>query len=304
MDFSKIAGSSRASKFSNIVNAFGRTSAAKKTTFDKDDTSWYPERDKEGNAKSVIRFLPGLVSEGEPCFIEKYSHGYKNVSGQWYIENCPSTIGRDCPVCLANKQLVEEAGGWDVAPKAVKDEVGKRKRKQQFTCNILVISDKANPDNNGKVFRFNFGKKILEKIMGKIQPEFDDVEPVNIFDYKEGANFRLSICKVDGYVNYDKSEFDSITPMDDATIARVKDEQHTIMSLIAEDQFKEYKALETQFLKIEKMVKAAVRDDNSIPNIEKALDKMAEKVPVEPEMPEASTTEEDDYFAKLAAEVA
>ncbi len=298
MDFSKISGSKKASKFENIIKAFSKTAAAKKTTYEKDETFWYPVRDDAGNAQASIRFLPGLKIEDEPCFVEKFSHGYQAPSGQWLFENCPTTIGKDCPVCSANKEVVEEGGGWKLLDKAGKDLVGNRKRKQQFTANIFVINDKATPENNGKFFKFNFGKKILEKIMGKIQPEFDDVDPINVFDPKEGAVFRLSVCKKDGYVNYDKSEFDVPSALKADIIKRMETEQHTLLTIVADDQFKSYDDILARFNKVEKLNAPVVPSEEAAP-VETADFDLPKDDPEET----SQDAEEEDYFASLAAEV-
>lgn len=300
MDFSKISGSKKASKFDNLIKAFDRTAAAKRTTYEQDETIWYPVRDKEGNAQATIRFLPGLKSEGEPCFIEKFSHGFKGPGGQWLFENCPTTLGNDCPVCVANQQIVSDGGGWDVLNKAGKDIVGRRKRKQQFTANIFVISDKSTPENNGKFFKFQFGQKILGKIMGKIQPEFDDQEPVNVFDPKEGAVFRLSVCKVEGYVNYDKSEFDIPNALPAATIKRMEAEQYPILTLVDEKQFNSYDDIEKRFIKVEK-VSAAVAPKEDPPEIDTSAFESTGSLPVD--NTNAPNQSEDDYFARLAEDV-
>lgn len=303
MDFSKIAGSAKASKFANLMSAVDRSSAGAKRTYDKDETYWFPKRDDEKKAKAVIRFLPGLESENEPCFVELQTHSFKNVkTGKWLFENCPRTVKKDCPICQHLYDEVQAAGGWDLAPKQVKDYYSLRKGKKGNIANILVINDPATPENNGKVFKYKFGKKILDKIFGKAQPEFDDVEPCNIFDYAEGCNFRLSICEVEGFANYDLSTFDAPTALDKDTVKRVKAEQHSLLDIISEDKFKTSEEIMKNFLRIEGKpvdVKGEEKDPDPAGKAEKKEEKTEDYFP--PPADSLNDSSEDDYFAQLAA---
>jgi hypothetical protein len=301
MDFSKIAGSVKASKFANLMSAVDRSSAGAKKTYDKDETYWFPKRDDEKKAKAVIRFLPGLESENEPCFVELQSHSYKNVkSGKWLFENCPRTIKKECPICQHLYDEVQSVGGWDVAPKTVKDYYSLRKGKKGNIANILVINDPATPENNGKVFKYKFGKKILDKIFGKAQPEFDDVEPVNVFDYTEGCNFRLSICEVEGFANYDLSTFDAPSALDKDTIKRVKAEQLSLLEIIADDKFKSEEELKKNFLKVEGKPTEAQGENKKSPSLpqQEPEQKTEDYFPSANEGTDSGS--DDDYFAKLA----
>ncbi|RMG37890.1 MAG: single-stranded DNA-binding protein, partial [Methanobacteriota archaeon] len=170
-----------------------------------DERFYYPERDENGNASVVIRFLPEPEGEDMP-WVKTYQHSYKGPGG-FYIEECPTTIGEQCPMCELNSQLVNDYGGWDSTPESEKSLIRKRKRKVQYIANILVVEDKRNPELNGKVMLFRFGPKIFDKIMSALQPEFDDEEPLNPIDPFEGVDFHFRIRKVEGMTNYDKSTF-------------------------------------------------------------------------------------------------
>ena len=151
----------------------------------KDDRFWQPEVDKTGNGYAVIRFLAAPPSEDLP-WVRVFSHGFQSKGG-WYIENCPTTIGQKCPVCEANNEL------WNSGDDADKDIARQRKRKLSYISNIMVIEDPVNPTNNGKVFLFRYGKKIFDKINDKMNPQYKDEDPVNPFDFWQGANFKLKI---------------------------------------------------------------------------------------------------------------
>ena len=207
----------------------------------QDDRFWKPERDKADNGFAVVRFLPAVDGEDVP-FVRIFNHGFKSVGG-WMIENCPTTIGLTCPVCEANGKL------WNSGVESDKDIARNRKRKLQYIANILVVSDPKNPHNEGKVFLYKFGKKIFDKIQEKMQPEFADEEEVNPFDFWKGANFKIKIRKVGGFVNYDKSEFDSPSALadgDDAALETIWKQQHPLQAFIAPDQFKSYDELNTR----------------------------------------------------------
>lgn len=168
----------------------------------QDDRFWEPTVDKAGNGFAVIRFLPAPMQDGEDGlpWIRMFSHGFQGPGG-WFINNCPTTIEGKCPVCDGNNVL------WNTGIEANQTIVRTRKRKLHYIANILVVSDSAKPENDGKVKLFKFGKKIFDKIYEKMHPEFPDEVAFNPFDLWDGANFRLKIRKVEGYRNYDKSEF-------------------------------------------------------------------------------------------------
>jgi len=203
-----------------------------------DERFWKPEMDKTGVGSAVIRFLPAPDGEDLP-WAKLYSHAFQGPGG-WYIENSLTTIGQKDPVSEHNREL------WNSGSDKDKETVRKQKRKLSYYSNIYVIKDPANPANEGKVFLFKFGKKIYDKIMAAMQPEFEDEEPINPFDFWAGANFRLKIRKVDGYWNYDKSEFDRSSPLfdDDDALEALWKKEYSLTALTATDQFKSYEDLE------------------------------------------------------------
>jgi len=202
-----------------------------------DDRLWKLECDKSGNGYAVIRFLPAPNGEDLP-FVKLYSHAFQGPGG-WYIENSLTTLGQKDPVSEYNTLL------WNNGTDAGKEQARKQKRKLTYMANIYVVKDPANPENEGKVFLFKFGKKIFDKLTAAMQPEFEDEEAIDPFDFWQGANFKLKAKNVAGYRNYDSSEFarpDSLLDDDDAMEAVWKKE-YSLAELVAPDQFKDYDAL-------------------------------------------------------------
>ena len=202
------------------------------------DRLWKPELDKTGNGYAVIRFLPSPDGEDIP-WAKLYSHAFHGPGG-WYIENSLTTNGGKDPVSDYNREL------WNSGNEADKDTVRKQKRKLSYYSNIYVVKDQVNPQNEGKVFLFKYGKKIFDKVMEAMQPEFEDETPINPFDFWQGANFKLKIVKKDGYWNYDKSEFDAVSPLldDDDALEALWKKQYSLTAVTAPDQFKTYDVLE------------------------------------------------------------
>ena len=208
----------------------------------EDDRIWKCERDKSGNGYAVIRFLPASDNEDMP-WAQLWSHGFKGPGG-WYIENSLTTLGKDDPVSKANTAL------WNSGIESDKNIARDRKRKLSYYSNILVLEDSANAENEGKVFLFRYGKKIFEKITSVMNPEFKDESPLNPFDFWEGANFKMKMRQVDGFANYDKSEFASVTPLcdgKDADLEEVWKQQHSLQDLVDSESFKSYQELEARF---------------------------------------------------------
>jgi hypothetical protein len=205
-----------------------------------DDRLWKPEMDKTGNGFAVIRFLPAPDGEDLP-WAKMYSHAFQGPGG-WYIENSLTTIGQKDPLGEYNREL------WNSGIDSDKETVRKQKRKLSYYSNIYVVKDPTNPHNEGKVFLFKYGKKIFDKIMESMQPEFEDETPINPFDFWQGANFKLKIVKKDGYWNYDKSEFDRTSPLldDDDALEALWKKQYSLTALTAQDQFKTYEQLEAR----------------------------------------------------------
>jgi hypothetical protein len=204
----------------------------------EDNRFWKPEMDKGGTGSAVIRFLPAPEGEDLP-WVKIFSHGFQG-NGGWYIENSLTTLGQKDPVTEYNRTL------WNSGNDKDKETVRKQKRKLSYYSNIYVVKDPLHPENEGKVFLFKYGKKIFDKIMNSMQPEFDDEEPINPFDFWTGANFRLKIRKVEGYWNYDKSEFDSSSALleDDDALEGLWKKEYSLTAIAAPDQFKTYEELE------------------------------------------------------------
>jgi hypothetical protein len=204
-----------------------------------DERLWKPAMDKTGVGSAIIRFLPAPDGEDVP-WAKMYTHAFQGPGGSWYIENSLTTLGQKDPVSEFNRGL------WNSGSEQDKETVRKQKRKLSYYSNIYVVKDPANPQNEGKVFLFKYGKKIFDKILNAMQPEFDDEDPINPFDFWQGANFKLKIVKKDGYWNYDKSEFDRVAPLldDDDALEALWKKEYSLTAITAADQFKSYEDLE------------------------------------------------------------
>lgn len=204
----------------------------------EDTRFWKVEPDKAGNGSAVIRFLPAIDADKLP-WVKIYSHGFQGPTGKWYIENCLTTIGKDDPVVEHVNEL------YNSGIEDNKKLGQQRKRKLAYICNVLVISDPKHPENEGQVKLFKFGKKLFDKIKDKLHPQFEDETAVDVFNPWEGANFRLRMRKVEGYANFDKSEFDSPSEIseDDEELLRILNARHNLDELISDDKFKSYDEL-------------------------------------------------------------
>lgn len=230
--------------------------------YEDDGTEWKPTKDAAGNGLAVIRLLPAKDENGEDVpFVKMYSHSVKH-NGQWYIENCPTTIGGQCPVCDANSEL------WATGIEDNKKLASSRKRKLRYIGNIVVVQDKANPEAEGKVFKFGFGVKIMEKIIGMGKPEFPGQPCIDVTDVYEGAPMYLKLQKVNGQNNYDSSTFGPQSALFDGDEKKLKvvfDSMYPLKPLVAEDQFKPYDTLLAKFNKItgktERVVQKAKHED-------------------------------------------
>ena len=205
---------------------------------------WKPTRDSSGNGFAIIRFLPAPAEEDVP-FVRLWDHGFQGPGG-WYIENSLSTLGQDDPVGEINKKL------WNSGNDADKKEAQKQKRRLHYISNVYVIKDSGNPENEGKVFLYKYGKKIFDKLNDLMNPSFEDEKPVNPFDLWEGANFRLKIRQFEGYPNYDKSEFDSPAPLfeDDDKLEAVWKQEHSLADVIHPRNFKSYEELQAKLHRV------------------------------------------------------
>ena len=210
----------------------------------KDERLWKPGIDKAGNGYAVIRFLPEIEGEDTP-FVSVYSHTFKGKGG-YFWENCPTTIGEKCPVCAANTEL------WNSGVEDDKNIARQRKRKLTYISNILVIEDPANPENKGKVFLYQYGTKIFQKIQGLAHPEFQDEVAVDPFNFWTGADFKIKIRNVGGYVNYDRSEFATPAPLfggDDKKLEELWKKQYPLKPFVDKSQFKSFDELNARFKK-------------------------------------------------------
>ena len=231
----------KSSSLDKLLNAVKEDSAPQDKKSYKDDRLWKPVLDKSGNGYAVIRFLPAVDGEDLP-WAKVWNHAFQGPTGQWYIENSLTTISQKDPVSEHNTRL------WNTGLESDKEIARKQKRKLQYFSNIYVVSDSKHPENDGKVFLYRYGKKIFDKIMEAMQPAFEDEKAINPFDFWEGANFKLKIRKVDGYSNYDKSEFVTPAPLfeDDAEMERVWGEEHSLEEFVKNDNFKTYDALKSR----------------------------------------------------------
>ena len=237
------------SSFEKLAKAIESTSQPNSEAGSKDDTRfWQPEVDKAGNGMAVIRFLPAPAVDGDDAlpWIRVFSHGFQGPGG-WFIDNCLTTLNEKCPVCEHNNTL------WNSGIEANKDVARKQKRKLSYVANILVVSDPANKDNEGTVRLFKFGKKIFDKITEAMNPEFADETPINPFDMWEGANFKLKIRNVEGYRNYDKSEFADKSALydgDDEKLEALWKKEHGLKDFTEKKQFKSYEMLKARLDKV------------------------------------------------------
>jgi hypothetical protein len=215
----------------------------------KDDTRfWQPDVDKAGNGMAVIRFLPAPSVDGDDAlpWVRYFNHGFQGPGG-WLIDNCPTTFSEKCPVCEHNSVL------WNSGIDANKDIARKQKRKLTYISNILVISDPKHPENEGQIKLFKFGKKIFDKISEAMNPEFEDESPINPFDFWSGGNFKLKIRNVEGYRNYDKSEFEDPSELfdgDDEKLEQLWKKEFSLKELVDRKNFKNYDQLKTRLDKV------------------------------------------------------
>ena len=261
-----------------------------------DERLWKPELDKSGNGYAVIRFLPAVSGEDLP-WAKVWNHAFQGPTGQWYIENSLTTINQKDPVSEHNTRL------WNTGLESDKEIARKQKRKLQYFSNIYVVSDAKHPENEGKVFLFRYGKKIFDKITAAMSPEFEDEKAINPFDFWEGANFKLKIRKVDGYWNYDKSEFEDTSKLfeDDSEADKVWKSQHSLAEFTAPTNFKSYDELKTR---LDAVLSGTVKVGNVADEIDDAP-VAKPKVDTKPVTTKVETpvVEEDDtlaYFEKLA----
>ena len=291
VDFSKMKKSS--GNLDKLKTAVEALNASSEGASDK-EKFWRPEVDKAGNGMATIRFLPASPADGEDGlpWVKIFGHGFQGPGG-WLIDNCLTTKNQQCPVCEHNSTL------WNSGIEANKEIVRKQKRKLNYIANVYIVSDPKHPENEGKVMLFKFGKKIFDKITEAMNPQFEDETPINPFDLWKGANFKLKIRKVEGYQNYDKSEFESPSALldDDDELEKVWKSEHSLSELVADKEFKSYDALKERLEKVLGL-------NGEAPAVKTTVEQMraAPKKPVaEPDM---AMADDDDlsYFSKLANE--
>lgn len=250
-----------------MTNSFSALKKARSSSFDKlnsqlqkmnaptgrngDDGYWKLEVDKAGNGYAVIRFLPAPENEDMP-FVQIWDHGFQGPGG-WYIENSLTTLKQEDPVSEYNSKLWNEDGS-----NAAKDQVRKQKRRLSYHANIYVVRDSAHPENEGKVFKFKFGKKIFDMLNDAMNPQYEDESPVNPFDFWEGADFKLKARNVEGYRNYDKSEFATKAPIANSAGKELSEEQMeeiwkqegSLQEIVDPKNFKPYAELKAKLYKV------------------------------------------------------
>jgi len=265
-----------------------------------DERTWKLDVDKSGNGYAVIRFLPAPENEDLP-FVKLYSHAFQGPGG-WYIENSLTSLGQKDPVSEYNTQL------WNNGTDAGKETARKQKRKLTYMSNIYVVKDPANPENEGKVFLFKYGKKIFDKLTAAMQPEFEDEEAIDPFDFWQGANFKLKAKNVAGYRNYDSSEFAAVSPLldDDDALEGLWKKQYSLAEIVAADQFKSYEDLKKRLEYVLGSKRPA--QDPDVYEEDNDRGEAEELVTAAVSAPSTTSTvdkDEDDalsYFAKLAEE--
>jgi hypothetical protein len=273
-----------------------------------DERLWKLDVDKSGNGYAVIRFLPAPDGEDLP-FVKVYSHAFQGPGG-WLIDQCLTTINQKCPVCEHNSGL------WNNGTDSGKEVARKQKRKLTYVSNIYVVKDPTNPENEGKVFLFKYGKKIFDKITEAMQPEFEDETPIDPFDFWQGANFKLKAKNVAGYRNYDSSEFAAQGALldDDDAMEAIWKKQYSLAEFVAPDQFKTYEELKTRLSSVlgskgSNRIDEEVEDEETYRGPVKELDEdlRTELNNLQPTRRAVAPVEDEDddalsYFAKLASD--
>ena len=293
---------SKSTDLSKLVE-MGGTGPAEKQSFN-DERFWKPTRDKAGNGYAVIRFLPGDAEAPTP-WVRYWEHAFKGPSGQWYIEKSLTSIGQQDPVRQMNQKLWNQDGS-----NAAKAIVRERKRNLRYVANVLIVSDPANPENDGTVKLFRFGKKIFDKIMDSMQPQFPDEAPVNPFDMWKGADFTLKIRKVEGYPNYDTSSFKSPSAIsdDEARLEEIYNNQEDLSEWTDPKNYKSYDELKVRLASVlgestTPNPKIEMELDDEIPDFDKKSEPEIKSAPAPKAKTAESVMDDDDtmsYFSKLA----
>lgn len=300
VDFAKLKANSGKKSLEELNSKLSKVSGNQESK-GSDDRFWYPNVDKAGNGYAVIRFLPAPQNEDVP-FIRMFDHGFQGPGG-WYIEKSLTTLGKPDPLSEYNSKL------WNSGVEANKEIARKQKRRLHFISNIYIVHDSSNPENEGKVFLFKYGKKIFDKLNEAMNPQFADEEAINPFDLWAGANFKLKIRNVEGYRNYDKSEFDKSKPLlsDDDELEAIWKKEYSLQEFLDPKNFKSYEELKERLNKVLSedsfLAGANKAEDEDIPWNEAPAPK--QKAAPAPKIAESNDFEDDDdgaldYFKKLA----
>ena len=287
-------------QISKLVQAAEATGGGGEKKSYVDERVWKPTVDKAGNGYAVLRFLPGAEGQELP-WARYWDHGFKGPTGLWYIENSLTSIGQNDPVGELNSRL------WNSGIEADKERARSQKRRLHYVANILVLQDPSAPQNEGKVFIYKFGKKIFDKIMDSMQPEFADETPVNPFDMWEGADFKLKIRNVEGYRNYDKSEFSSASALyesDESKLEAVYNQLHNLSEFTDPSNYKSYDELKAKLMRV--LGEEAEMGAPTVVQMNQVNEPAPAPEPVAPVTAEEVNKQDDDdtmsYFARLANE--
>lgn len=281
--------------FESLMKEVDKIATPQNEGSQKDERFWQPEVDKAGNGYAVIRFLPPPKGEDLP-WVRIWNHAFQGPTGKWYIENSLTTLQKQDPVSEVNTEL------WNTGSDDNKNIARKQKRKLVYISNIFIVKDPAHPENEGKIFLFKFGKKIFDKIKDVMHPTYEDEEAINPFDFWKGANFKLKIRNVEGYRNYDKSEFDSVEVMlkDDDELEAIWNKQHSLQEFLDPKNFKSYEELKAKL----EMVLSGTSSISKAEDVD--LEETAPVVKAKPKSKPPVDLDLDDedeslsYFAKLA----
>ena len=294
MSFSDMKQRSK-TNLASLIKETEKISNPKTGFSDSDDRYWRPELDKSGNGYAVVRFLPAPEGEDLP-WARIWNHGFQGPGG-WYIENSLTTLGQKDPVSEHNSTL------WNSGIEANKEVARKQKRRLNYTANVYILKDPAHPENEGTIKLYRFGKKIFDKINDLMNPEFEDESPVNPFDLWAGANFKMKIRKVEGYSNYDKSEFEAPSALleDDDKMEEIWKSENSLKELVSEDKFKTFDELKT---KLDRVLGLGSEFSPTPKSVDVPFD--GGKPYTAPPKPAVESTndgdESMDYFQKLAQE--
>ena len=296
VDFKNLKRNSSSGDTSKLKAAAEATTAGGGS--DGRENFWKCETDKSGNGQAVIRFLPAPAVDGDDAlpWVKVFSHGFQGPGG-WLIDNCLTTKNKDCPVCEHNSKL------WNSGVEANKEIVRKQKRKLNYIANVYIVSDPKHPENEGQIKLYKFGAKIFEKITSAMNPSFDDEVAINPFDFWTGANFKLKICKVEGYQNYDKSTFadQSALSDDDTKLEKIWKAELSLNDLVADKEFKPYEDLKNRLEKVLGLSGGAPVSRTTVETLKEA----ARSLPKKPAVEDTDISSEDDdlkYFERLALE--